>query len=86
MDHETKVNTLAHMLANGHGREAAIVALERARECREGRDYASAMTWLEVALLVGRDDVTEGSDTGVSSGASHDGLVTLLRRLRHHKA
>jgi hypothetical protein len=32
-----------------------IVAVERARECREARDYESALTWLEVALLVGRD-------------------------------
>jgi len=91
MDRETKVHTLAHMLVNGHGRAATIVALERARECREGRDYASAMMWLEVALLVGAD-VTEGSDTDVSGGtghdggARHDGLVTLFRRLRHHKA
>jgi hypothetical protein len=85
MDHETKVHTLAHMLANGHGGAAPIVALERARECREARDHASAMTWLEVALLLGRD-VTEGSDIDVSGGASHHGLVTVFRRHRHHKA
>jgi hypothetical protein len=85
MDHETKVHTLAHMLANGHGRTATIVALERARECREGGEYASALMWLEVALLVGRD-IPKGSDAGVSGGACHDGLVTLLRRRRHHKA
>jgi hypothetical protein len=85
MDHATKVHTLAHMLAHGHGRAAPLVALERARECREGRDYGSALLWLEVALLVGRD-APEGGDAGVSAGACHDGLVTLLRRRRHHNA
>ncbi len=81
MDHATKVHTLAHMLAHGHGGAAPIVALERARECREGRDYESALMWLEVALLVG----SEGSDAGVAGGARHDGLVMLLRRRRRHK-
>jgi hypothetical protein len=84
MDHATKVHTLAHMLAHGHGGTAPLVALERARECREDRDYESALIWLEVALLVGRD-APEGSDARVSGGAVHDGLVTLLRRRRHHK-
>jgi len=84
MDHATKVHTLAHMLAHGHGGAAPIVALERARDCREDRDYESALLWLEVALLVGRD-VHEGSETDMSDGACHDGLVTLLRRRRHHK-
>jgi hypothetical protein len=84
MNRETKVHTLARMLANGHGRGATIVALKRARECREGRDYESALLWLEVALLVGRY-VHEGSEAGVSDGACHDGLVTLLRRRRHQK-
>ncbi len=84
MDHATKVHTLAHMLAHGHGGAAPIVAVERARECREVRDYESALTWLEVALLVG-SDVTEGSDADVSGGACHDGLVTLLRRHRHRR-
>ena len=84
MDHATKVHTLAHMLAHGHGGAAPFVAVARARECREARDYASALMWLEVALLAGRE-VTEGSDAGVSGGACHDGLVTLLRRRRHHK-
>jgi len=81
MDHATKVHTLAHMLAHGHGGAAPIVALERARECREGRDYESALMWLEVALLVG-SEVTEGS---VAGSACHDGLVMLLRRRRRHK-
>ena len=84
MDHATKVHTLAHMLAHGHGGAAPIVALERARECREGRDYESALMWLEVALLVGRD-IPEGSDAGVAGSACHDGLVMLLRRRRRHK-
>jgi len=83
MDHATKVHTLAHMLAHGHGGSAPVVAVERARECREGRDYESALMWLEVALLVGRD-VAKGSTAGVSGGACHDGLVTMFRRLRHH--
>jgi hypothetical protein len=84
MDHATKVHTLAHMLAHGHGGAAPIVAVARARECRLGRDYESALLWLEVALLVGRE-IPEGGDAGVSGGACHDGLVTLLRRRRHHK-
>ncbi len=84
MDHATKVHTLAHMLAHGHGGAAPVVALERARDCREDRDYESALLWLEVALLVGRY-VHEGSETDVSDGACHDGFVTLLRRRRHHK-
>jgi hypothetical protein len=85
MDHATKVHTLAHMLAHGHGGTAPFVAVARARECRKGRDHESALLWLEVALLVGRY-IHEGSDADVSGGACHDGLVTLLRRRRHHKA
>jgi hypothetical protein len=88
MDHATKVHTLAHMLAHGHGGTAPFVAVARARECREARDYESALLWLEVALLVGRDfpcDFPGGNDAEVSGGACHDALVTMFRRRRHHK-
>jgi hypothetical protein len=84
MDHATKLHRLADMLAHGHGGTAPLVALERARECREDRDYESALMWLEVALLVGRD-APDCSDAKVSGGAAHDGLVTLLRRRWQHK-
>src|SRR5260221_12058493 len=77
MDHATKVHTLAHMLAHGHGGAAPIVAVARARECRLGRDYESALLWLEVALLVGRE-IPEGGDAGGSRGACHDGLGALV--------
>src|SRR5260221_6183603 len=78
MDHATKVHTLAHMLAHGHGGAAPIVAVARARECRLGRDYESALLWLEVALLVGRE-IPEGGDAGGSRGACPDRLGKLLR-------
>jgi hypothetical protein len=84
MDHQTKVHTLAHMLAHGHGGTAPFVAVARARECREARDYASALLWLEVALLAERD-FPERNDAEVSGGACHDALVAMFRRLRHHK-
>jgi hypothetical protein len=56
--------------------------VERARDCRKGKDYESALFWLEVALLVGRY-VHEATEADVSDGACHDGLVTLLGRRRH---
>jgi hypothetical protein len=84
MDHQTKVHTLAHMLAHGHGGTAPFVAVARARECREARDYASALLWLEVALLAERE-VPEDGDAEISAGACHDALVTLLHRRRHHR-
>ena len=88
MDHQAKVHTLAHMLAHGHGGAAPFVAVARARECRLARDYAAALIWLEIALLLGRDlprDLPGGDDAEVSGRACHDALVTMFRRRRHHK-
>src|SRR5260221_13553797 len=79
MDHATKVHTLAHMLAHGHGGAAPIVAVARARECRLGRDYESALLWLQVALLGGREN-PEGGEAGGFGGACHGGVGPVLRR------
>jgi hypothetical protein len=50
MDRKTRIATFAGILLARHGAAAARVALERARASRIGRDYGSAMMWLEVVL------------------------------------
>jgi hypothetical protein len=54
MDSAEKLKAeVADTLITKYGEAAPRIALQRARDCREQKDIATALVWLDVALTTG---------------------------------
>ena len=49
MEHDGKIMQVAEILIGKHGRRAPQVARQRVRDCLDGRDYGTALVWVQAA-------------------------------------